>query len=492
MPEGTMVGRPLVLRPWQKDLIRGIYDSPTRRVIISFPRKNGKTALSACLCLLHLCGPEAKPNSQLYSAARSRRQASVLFELAAKMVRMNPTLSQYVYIRDTAKELICSELGTLFHAMSAEAATAHGTSPIFVVHDELGQVKGPRDELYTALETGSGAHEAPLSIVISTQAPRDSDLLSILIDDAEKEPDPKVKLFLWSAPEDAPPFDEQTLKDANPAFGDFLNADTLKDAMKEAERLPIQEAHFRNYHLNQRVNADNPFVTPAIWSLNSAKPAALDGRRAWFGLDLSTNLDLTFLVGVSPDGESVDVESTPWLPGVGIVEKSATDRVPYDVWADQGHLNTTPGKTISYEMLAEHFRETFDRCDVQKVAFDPHKFEILRPLLVQQGFSPDELERFIPVTQSYKFMSPYLSELEARLVNGSLRHGMHPVLTMCSTNAMVKEGRVTGDRLLEKPSKTERIDGMVALALAVGAMASDLGPSDTGASYLSEGDMVFL
>lgn len=491
VPEGRMVGQKLVLREWQRELIRGIYDSPTRRVIISFPRKNGKTALSACLCLLHLCGPEAQPNSQLYSAARSRKQAAVLFELAAKMVRMNPTLSQYVLVRDTAKELVVQELGTIYHAMSAEASTAHGTSPIFVVHDELGQVKGPRDELYTALETGSGAHEAPLSIVISTQAPTDADLLSVLIDDAKDRADPKVKLYLWAAGEEADPFCVETLKAANPAYGDFLNAETLGDAMAEAKRLPVQEAHFRNYHLNQRVNAENPFVTPSIWSINGGKPQSLDGRKVWLGLDLSTKLDLTFLVGVSPDGEKVDVESTAWLPGDGLVEKSRSDRVPYDVWAAQGHLNAKPGKTIDYEMLAEHFREVFDRCDVQKVAFDPHKFQILQPLLIQQGFDEDELERFIPVTQSYKFMSPYLSELEAYLVNGRLRHGMHPVLTMCAINARTKEGRVTGDRLLAKPSETERIDGMVALSLAVGAMASD-NQEGEGTSYIDSGEMVFL
>jgi phage terminase large subunit-like protein len=136
------------------------------------------------LLLLHLCGPEAKSNSQLYSAAQSREQASILFSLAAKMVRMSPDLSQYVVVRDTAKQLACGELGTLYRALSAEASTAYGLSPAFVVHDELGQVKGPRSELYEALETAAGAQSDPLSIIISTQAPTDADLLSVLISDA--------------------------------------------------------------------------------------------------------------------------------------------------------------------------------------------------------------------------------------------------------------------------------------------------------------------
>jgi len=482
VPEGRMVGKPMVLRDWQKEIIKGIYDTPTRNAIISFARKNGKTALTACLLLLHLVGPEAMPNSQLYSAGRSRRQAAVLFELAAKMVRMNPDLKAYVLVRDTAKELLCSELGTLYHAMSAEASTAHGTSPIFVVHDELGQVKGPRDDLYSALETGMGAHEAPLSIVISTQAATDNDLLSVILDDAVTKSDPETKVFFYTSDPEADPFAEETMRAANPALGDFLNIKEVKAAAEKAKRMPTDEANYRNLHLNQRVNAESPFVSPSIWKMNGAEPKPLEGRKVWMGIDLSTSRDLTFFASVAEENGSVDVHSSAWLPGDGIEEKSRQDRVPYDLWEEQGHLNTTPGKTIRYGHLARHLREVFDTQDVQKVAFDPHKYQILEPLLVQEGFTEDELERFIPVQQTYKFMSPYLNELEAYLVEGKLRHGMHPVLTMCAANARVKEGRVTGDRLLAKPSDTERIDGMVALSLAVGAMASDLGPTDSGPS----------
>ena len=148
MPEGAHVGQPIVLREWQRDIIRGIYDSPTRRAIVSFGRKNGKTSISAFLRLLHLCGPEARANSQLFSAAQSRDQAAILFSLAAKIVRMSPDLNAVVAVRDTAKQLYCQELGTLYRALSAEASTAYGLSPVFTVHDELGQVKGPRSELY--------------------------------------------------------------------------------------------------------------------------------------------------------------------------------------------------------------------------------------------------------------------------------------------------------------------------------------------------------
>ena len=189
IPEGRDVGKPVRLREWQKAELRKIYDNPdgTRRAILSFGRKNGKTALAAFILLLHLVGPESRQNSQLYSAAQSREQAAILFSLAAKTVRMSPTLSRpvgYIQIRDSTKQLECSERGTLYRALSADASTAYGLSPVLIVHDELGQVRGPKSELYEALETATGAQEDPLSIVISTQAPNDADLLSVLIDDA--------------------------------------------------------------------------------------------------------------------------------------------------------------------------------------------------------------------------------------------------------------------------------------------------------------------
>src|SRR5580765_8556000 len=165
IPEGPDVGKPFRLRDWQKTEICKIYDNPlttTRRAIISFGRKNGKTSLAACLLLVHLASPLAKKNSQLFSAAQSRDQAALIFGLAAKIVRMSPELIGIIVIRDTAKQLGCPMRGTLYRALSAEVTTAFGLSPVFIVHDELGQVRGPRSDLYEALETATGAHMNPL------------------------------------------------------------------------------------------------------------------------------------------------------------------------------------------------------------------------------------------------------------------------------------------------------------------------------------------
>ena len=237
---------------FMKDDFRAIYNNEagsTRRAIISRGRKNAKTMEAACIILLHLCGYEARNrvNSQLYSTALSRDQASLVFGLAVKMVRMNPKLLSKVLIRETAKQIACPKLGTVYRALSADAGTNFGLSPALVVHDELGQIRGPRSSLYEALETATAAQEEPLTIIISTQAPTDADLLSVLIDDAKQAHDPHTVLRLHTADPELDPFDEETIKLANPALDVFMNrkevlAMAADDLMSFRDDITFQDA----------------------------------------------------------------------------------------------------------------------------------------------------------------------------------------------------------------------------------------------------------
>lgn len=466
IPEGRMVGQKIVLTKHQRRWIKAIYDTPTRVFILSMARKNAKTALSAFIVLLHLCGPEYKANSQIYSAAQSRDQAAILFELAAKVVRFSPELSEYVNIRDTAKELLCGELGTFFKALSADASTKFGLSPALVIHDELGQVSGPRSQLYEALETASAAQENPLSIIISTQAPTEADLLSLLIDDALSGADPRNKVELYTAPTDIDPFGIKAIKAANPHYSDFMNTEEVLRQASDAKRIPSREPAYRNLILNQRVEAHSPFVSRSVWQESGGDPEPMEGRPVYGGLDLSSVSDLTALVLVTPEG---DVNPTFWLPAEGLPEKSRNDRVPYDKWAKDGYLNTCPGRAIEYEFVAEHLRWVFDTYDVQMINFDRYNMRFLKPWLERVGFTEEELERFNEFGQGFVSMSPALRELESRLLTRKLRHGNHPVLSMCAANA-VAVSDPAGGRKFTKAKTTGRIDGMVSLAMAVAAI----------------------
>lgn len=478
IPEGKDVGKPVRLRPWQKKEVLKIYDNParTRRAIISFGRKNAKTTLAAFLLLLHLCGPEARANSQLNSAAQSKEQAAILFKLAAKVVRMSPDLNSVVIPRDTIKELYCPELGTLYKALSAEASTAYGLSPVFIVHDELGQVKGPHSELYDALETAVGAHEDPLSIVISTQAPTDADLLSVLIDDALAGADPKVVLSLYTADMSLDPFGDEAMKQANPAFGDFLNAELVRGMAEDARRMPARESQYRNLVLNQRVEATSPFVSRSIWEACGDDPGQMDEDTPLYGgLDLSEVQDLTALVLIGRQKERWGVWPRFWLPKEGLALKSQKDRVPYDVWEKQGKLLAAPGKTIDYQWVAVELFRLDQTHNLRKIGFDRWNFRHLKPWLLEAGFTEDRIEElFEEFGQGFQSMSPALRELEGEIINGRLAHGGHPVLTMCMANAVVQSDPA-GNRKLSKAKSSGRIDGAVALAMAVGVAPMDEG-----------------
>jgi phage terminase large subunit-like protein len=478
VPEGKDVGKPVKLRPWQRKEIERIYGSPTRRAIISFGRKNGKTALAAFLLLLHLCGPEAKPNSQLYSAAQSREQASILFNLAAKCVRMSPDLHSVVIIRDTAKELVCAEIGTKYRALSADASTAYGLSPVFTVHDELGQVKGPRSELYEALETASGAHEEPLSVIISTQAPTDADLLSILIDDARKGEDRRVKLSIYESDPELDPFTEKAIRQANPAFGDFQNAKETLAMAEDARRMPSREPEFRNLILNQRVEMNSPFISRTVWQSCGDEVGDWGDADVFAGLDLASTSDLTAFVPIAWIDDAWEIKPQFWLPEEGLREKSRTDRVPYDTWASQGFLNTTPGRAVEYEFVAAWlYGFCSERRFRVKIAFDRWGMKHLKPWLVKAGFTEEQIEEmFVEFGQGTKSMTPALRDTESALLTGKVRHGNHPVLTMCAANAVVSTDPA-GGRKLNKAKAAGRIDGMVALAMAFGVAPSEVAPA---------------
>lgn len=469
VPEGADVGKPVKMRAWQKREIRKIYDNPagTRRAILSFGRKNGKTSLAAFLLLVHLCGPKARPNSQLNSAAQSREQAAIVFNLAAKVVRLSPDLSEVVTVRDSIKQLFCQELGTLYRALSAEASTTYGLSPVFALHDELGQVKGPTSELYEAIETAMAAHDEPLSIIISTQAPTDADLLSVLIDDALAGHDPQVVVSLYSADEDLDPFSVKAIRQANPAFGDFQNSAEVLKSAEGARRMPSREASYRNLILNQRVQLHNPAIAKAVWQSCAGEVLEdLGGLPVYAGLDLSETTDLTALVLEVPWQGLYHVRPTFWLPGVGLTERSRSDRVPYDLWARQGFIQATPGKSIGYDFVAEHLYELFAELDVRAVAFDRWNFKHLKPWLLQAGFTEEIIAaKFVEFGQGFASMSPAWRDLETALLEGQIRHGGHPVLTMCAANAVIQRDPA-GNRKLTKAKSHGRIDGMVALTMA--------------------------
>lgn len=466
-PEGAHVGEPLVLADFQQDFIRAIYENPhgTRRAYLSIARKNGKSGLIAGLLLAHLVGPEAVQNSQIVSGAMSRDQAALVFNLAAKMVQLSPTLSDLVRIVPSGKRLIGLPLNVEFRALAADGKTAHGLSPVLAILDEVGQVRGPQSDFIDAIVTSQGAHQAPLLIAISTQAANDADLFSVWLDDAASSNDPHIVSHVYAAPEGCELLDESAWKAANPALGLFRSEKDLAEQMKQAQRMPSMENTARNLLLNQRVSTESPFISPDVWK-SCGGPVGTPEGPVFAGLDLSARTDLTALVLIWRDGNTWHVQPHFWTPEQGLQDRAKRDRCPYDVWERQGYLHTTPGASIDYSFVAADMAELLADLDVQGIAFDRWRMDVLRRELDAIGLDLPLIEW----GQGFKDMAPALDALEAELLNGRVAHGGHPVLTMCAANAVVTKDPA-GSRKLDKARATGRIDGMQALAMAMGLAA---------------------
>lgn len=470
IPEGKDVGKPLHLYPFQEAFIYSVLDNPagTRKAILSMARKNGKSALISCLLLSYIFGPEAVKNSQIVSGALSKEQASLIFKLARKMIVQIPDWSDHVNIIPSQKILEGKALGVDYKSLASEGSTTMGISPIVILSDESGQIIGPTSDFISALETSQGAYDNPLFVHLSTQAPTDNDLLSREIDGAISSQDPHTVCHVYAADPDCDLMDREQWKKANPALGIFRSEKDLEEQLKEALNMPSKENAARNLLLNQRISMDSPFVSKAVWQSNGDKPASLRGKKVYGGLDLSSVSDLTGLVLEDVEG---NLEVRAWLPKEGIIEKAKADRVPYDVWAREGLLTLTPGKAIEYEWVAHELRRVFNEYDVQQINFDRYNMKFLRPWLEKAGFTAKELEKFNEFGQGVVSMSPALRALESSLLQGQIKHGNHPILTMCMGNCVV-EHDAAGNRKFTKKKSTGRIDLAVCLAMAEDARSA--------------------
>ncbi|MGG2139916.1 terminase large subunit [Symbiopectobacterium sp. RP] len=469
VPEGKFIGQPMKLDGFQKDFLLDVYDNPvgTSRAILSIARKNGKTGLIAGILLAHLVGPEAVQNSQIVSGAMSREQAALVFSLSVKMINLNPALQDIVHIIPSGKRLIGTPCNVEYKALAAEGKTAHGLSPVLAILDEVGQVVGPRSDFVDAIVTSQGAHETPLLIAISTQAANDADLLSVWIDDAATSGDPHIVCHVHTAEKDADIMDRAAWRAANPALGTFRSLDEMERRAEEATRMPSSENTFRNLNLNQRVSTVSPFVSRNVWEasiLKDIRPGMIVGE-CYAGLDLSEKNDLTALVIVGQDKER-DWLVFPffWTPGKTLLDRARRDRAPYDVWARQGYLETTPTTSVEYDFVVLKIAELLSDFDVKAIAFDRWRIDVFKKEVDRIGLTLPLVE----FGQGYRDMAPAIDTLETVLLNNRLRHGDHPVMTMCAANATVIKD-AAGNRKIDKSKATGRMDGMVALTMAMGA-----------------------
>jgi len=485
--KGKFAGSTFNLRPWQRAIVKQIFRTRRdgmrqyRTALLMLPRKNGKTELAAAIALYGLLA-DGETGAEVYSAAADRDQAGLVFGVAAQMVRNHPELDAACYIVESQKRIVHRASGSFYKAISAEAHSKHGFNASMVIYDELHAA--PDRELYDVLSTSTGARAQPLMLAISTAGYDRHSILWELYSHAKNVAEnPKIdRTFLpliFEAPPGADWTSRKVWRACNPALGDFRSIDEMAQACDRAKQIPAQENTFRRLYLNQWTEQASRWLAVSAWDACEAPIAALDGRRCYVGMDLSTTTDLSALVAVFPaDDGGFDVLAQFFVPADRIRERARRDHVPFDEWARQGVLTATPGAVVDYDAIRRVLQAWAVRFDLQQIGFDPWNATDLTTRLQAQDGLP-----CVAIRQGFSSLSAPTKSLETAVLSRRLRHDGHPILRWNVANVAV-ETDASGNLKPSKPKSTERIDGVVALIMAVDLL--DRAQGDVAASYLME------
>jgi len=487
--DGQWSNQPFLLLPWQKQLVRQLFgtlrDDGTRQyrtAYIEIPRKNGKSEMAAGVALYMLVADD-EPGAQVYGAAGDRDQATIVFRVAAEMVRRSPMLAPKCRVIDSVKRVVDQSTASFYRAIPADAAGSHGFNASGIVVDEL-HVQPNRD-LIDVLTTSTGARRQPLTFYITTAGYDRRSICWELHDYALKVQSGVIQddTFLpvvYAAPEEADWTDPAVWAAANPSLGVTLKLDYLEQECRRAQQTPAYQNTFRRLHLNQWSRQETRWLPLASWDA-CAEPVdaeALRGHDCYAGLDLASTTDIAALVLVFPRvEEEAQVETTEgdtqsigrvafdvlpyfWVPKDTMTERSRIDRVPYDLWAEQGYIQATEGNVIDYRAIMATLDELAQAYNIREIGFDRWGATQLIQDMQEGGLE------VVPIGQGFASMSAPTKELLNVVLGRRLRHGAHPVLRWMADN-MVVSTDPAGNIKPNKAKSSEKIDGMVALIMGL-------------------------
>jgi phage terminase large subunit-like protein len=437
-------GQPIVLRPWQKELLNHIFAVRDdgrfkhRTALVGMARKNGKSALSSGIALWGLFMGEK--GSEIYSCAADRDQARIVFGDAKKMIEAEPELMSQAKLYRDAIEI--PSMGSVYRVLSSEAFTKEGLSPTLVVYDELHAA--PNRELFDVMTLGMGARREPLLLAITTAGVKtdntgqDSVAYSLYqygqkVARGEVD-DPSFFMSWWESPTESNHRDPEVWKLANPAFGDLNSIEDFESAVK---RTP--EAEFRTKRTNAWVSSQTAWLPNNAWELRVIKKEIDKDVPVILGFDGSFSGDASVIVGVT-------IEEVPHVFLVEAWEKQPEDT---DDWrVDSLEVENSIIKACS-EM------------NVKEIACDPFRWQRTMQVLQDAGLPIVEW----PSTSAAR-MIPACSKFYDAVVSEKLTNDGNPLLTRHISNAVVKVDRLGPRIVKEHRGSPRKIDGAVASIIA--------------------------
>ena len=471
--KGKWAGETFGLLPWQRDgVIRPIFGWKRpdgtrryRRAYIEIPRKNGKSTLAAGIALLMLFA-DGEPGAEIYSVAVDRDQAAIVFDVAKSMVESSPALQRLAELY--RRSIVVPGTRSSYKVLSADAPSKHGLNAHGVIFDELHAQ--PNRELWDVLSTSMGARRQPLLVAITTAGyDRESicyeqhtyarQILDGLIEDDT------FFAYVAAADQDDDWTDPNIWAKANPSLGVTVSREYLETECRRAQQVPAYQNTYRRLHLDQWTQQESRWLDVAAWDACAlpVDPAELAGRHCYAGLDLASTTDIAALALVFPpedDGEPFQALLRFWVPEENLLDRARRDRVPYDAWARDGLITATEGNVIDYATIGAALVHLGEQYDIREIAFDRWGAIQMSQQLEAAGFT------MVGFGQGFVSMSPPTKELLRLVLARKLAHGGNPVLRWMADNMVVRQDPA-GNVKPDKSKSRERIDGMVALIMAV-------------------------
>ncbi len=424
--------------------------------------------LAAAVALYMLCA-DNEEGAEIYGCANDRAQASIVFDVARDMVMQSELLMARIKIIESQKRLVYMPTRSIYQALSSDVASKYGYNVHACIFDELlGQ---PNRKLFDVMTKGSGAaRKQPLNFVITTAG---NDRTSICYEQHAKaadilegrKHDSTFYPVLYSAPEDADWTDPAVWAMANPSIGRTVDMEYYQQRCESAKENPAEEIQFRQFHLCQWTNTAVRWMPMDKWDAcrDDYSMDDLLGRPCYGGLDLSSTSDLTALVLVFPptaDDPQYRVLAYFWLPEETIPLRVRRDHVPYDIWQRQNIILTTEGDVVHYGFIEQFIVNLGRVFNIREIAVDRWNASMMVQALQDDGFT------MVPFGQGFKDMSNPTKDLMRLVLEQSLRHDGHPILRWCMDNVYVRTDPA-GNIKPDKEKSTEKIDGVVALVMAL-------------------------
>jgi phage terminase large subunit-like protein len=464
--KGPFAQQSFALRPWQTKILKQLFKTRKdglrqyRMCLLMLPRKNGKTELAAALAIYFLLF-DGEIGGEIYSAAADKDQAALVFNVAAQMIRNDPELAGQCEIIDSQKRIVHRKSGSFYRAISAEAYSKHGFNASVVIYDELHAA--PDGRLWDVLRTSQSARAQPLMLAISTAGYDRQSVLWKLYEHAKRvqaDPsiDPTFLPILFEAPMEADWTDEKVWKKANPALGDFRSLEEMQSECARAQLIPADENTFRRLYLNQWTEQSSRAIQMRSWDACQPFPKAseLVGVPCFGGLDLGQSDDISAWARVwALDDGRLAVKMRFWLP------ESALEKYPnrpYDEWKRLNLLTVTSGNTTDYDLVQDTVYADCQADGVREVAYDKRFAEQMAQHLLGLGVTMVNTSQGFQLNEALRFVLD-------KIVEGTLCHGKHAILTWMAANVVVLTGRL-GEKRLAKEKSADKIDGFSAIEMA--------------------------